>query len=368
MRVLFTSNPLIGHVNTMLPLVRATIRGGHDVAFATGAALAPYLARRGVRTWRVGPDTAPRGSSVDWLEHFLSSGAQRTRSILERSASWQPDVVVHDETELAGALAALATGAQHVVHGLGVPPPAALWHVLAPALEQLIAREGVAGRADEVREARYLTVCPPSLQPPPSDQIWADARPIRHSPGSPAPGEEERGPALEDLPYERTVHLTLGTVFNDRADLVRTAINGLRQLPVNVVVTVGPYGCPVVVDGEHAHIVVERYVPHSLLLPRCAAVVSHGGAGVMLGALAHGVPQLVLPQGADQHLNAAALARSGAGLSIEPGEVTAARVARAVDQLLHDPSFARASAVVQTEMAAMPEPSDALLGLIPCSA
>ena len=45
---------------------------------------------------------------------------------------------------------------------------------------------------------------------------------------------------------------------------------------------------------------VSRVIPQSLLLPRCSAVVSHGGSGTLLAALAHGLPQVCLPQAADQ--------------------------------------------------------------------
>ena len=45
---------------------------------------------------------------------------------------------------------------------------------------------------------------------------------------------------------------------------------------------------------------IVEYVPHALFLRHCDVVVSHAGAGIMFGALAHGLPQLLLPQGADQ--------------------------------------------------------------------
>jgi UDP:flavonoid glycosyltransferase YjiC (YdhE family) len=51
MRILFTSCPAYGHVNPMLPLAHQARLAGHDVAFATGAELAPELERRGFETW-----------------------------------------------------------------------------------------------------------------------------------------------------------------------------------------------------------------------------------------------------------------------------------------------------------------------------
>jgi UDP:flavonoid glycosyltransferase YjiC (YdhE family) len=59
------------------------------------------------------------------------------------------------------------------------------------------------------------------------------------------------------------------------------------------------------------------YVPFSLLLPRCGAVVHHGGIGTSAQALAAGVPQLVLPMNFDQFDNAARLVKLGVGKSLE---------------------------------------------------
>ncbi|HET9116576.1 MAG TPA: hypothetical protein VFN75_00610 [Pseudonocardiaceae bacterium] len=51
MRILFTSCPAYGHVNPMLPMAHQARLAGHDVAFATGAELAPEIGRRGFETW-----------------------------------------------------------------------------------------------------------------------------------------------------------------------------------------------------------------------------------------------------------------------------------------------------------------------------
>ena len=99
---------------------------------------------------------------------------------------------------------------------------------------------------------------------------------------------------------------------------------------------------------------MERYVPQTALFPHCDIVVSHGGSGIFLGALAEGLPQLCLPQGADQFLNAAACAQSGAGLSLVPDAATPARIAEAVNRLLTEPAFRERSAGLAGEIAAMP--------------
>ena len=83
-----------------------------------------------------------------------------------------------------------------------------------------------------------------------------------------------------------------------------------------------------------ANVTVRTWVDQADLLPHVDVVVHHGGSGTTLGALTVGVPQLVLPQGADQFANAEALCAAGAALRLLPGDVTADAVAEQVRQLL----------------------------------
>lgn len=87
-------------------------------------------------------------------------------------------------------------------------------------------------------------------------------------------------------------------------------------------------------------------------------VASHGGSGTVLAALGMAIPQLCLPQAADQFINAAAVARSGAGLAVPPGEVGPAAVGSAVRQLLDDPAHRRHAQLVADEIASMPSPDE----------
>ena len=96
------------------------------------------------------------------------------------------------------------------------------------------------------------------------------------------------------------------------------------------------------------------WVPLSALLPTCAALVHHGGAGSTLTAIDAGVTQLVLPHGADQYVNADAVARRGLGLRSEPDQVDE----ELIDRLLTDPELGRAASEVADEIATLQTPAD----------
>ena len=83
----------------------------------------------------------------------------------------------------------------------------------------------------------------------------------------------------------------------------------------------------------------------------------------MLATLALGLPQVCLPQGADQFLNAAAISSAGAGISFMPGEGDADAVRDAIVRVLDDASFREAAGRVRSSIASMPSPDDVAEGL-----
>ena len=96
---------------------------------------------------------------------------------------------------------------------------------------------------------------------------------------------------------------------------------------------------------------VRQFIPQHEVLPWCQAVVCHGGSGTVLGALAHGLPVLVAPQGADQWSNAQLVAGAGAGRLLLGDEVTVESVRRDVMALLHTASYAVAARGIAAEIA-----------------
>ncbi len=125
-------------------------------------------------------------------------------------------------------------------------------------------------------------------------------------------------------------------------------------MPVDAVATIGPHVDPDALGAIPSNVRVERFVPQGWLLPRVTGVISHGGAGTVLGAAAHGRPQLVVPLFADQWENGLAVVDAGCGAVLGPDHRGDADVATAVRELLDDPGRRAAAASVAVEVAAMP--------------
>ncbi len=135
--------------------------------------------------------------------------------------------------------------------------------------------------------------------------------------------------------------------------LYRAAIDALAPLPVRVLLTIGDRRDPAELGPLPANVHVEEWVAQDAVVPHAAAVVGHGGHGTTLGALAHGVPQVVVPLfSIDQWANAAAVERAGAGVALDadrgsrrvlarPGPEVIDELGPAVERVLAAPSEAQ---------------------------
>jgi UDP:flavonoid glycosyltransferase YjiC (YdhE family) len=382
MRVLISTWPAPGHLLPMLPLARAAERAGHDVVIASGTECADEARRRGFEVWDVGPSRAevdaafrvtvpdvgaipPAQRMATIIAGVFGAGAlRRAEQLVPAAESWRPDLVVHPFTELAGAVAAERCGARHAVHGFG-PMPADAWRWFGARFGELCDAWDVPHLTTAILGRPFLELCPPTLQ---RDALAAFTHrvPLRPTSGDAVPGEALPwdDATFAALPFERTVHVTLGTLFYDRVGVFRDALAGLGELEVNVVVTVGPGQDPAVLGPQPGHVLVADFVTHSLLLPRCDVIVSQGGPATILAALDHGLPHLILPQGADQFLNAPLATAAGVALALDPDDATPAAIRDAVRRLLDEPGFATTAARARAEIAAMPSADDVLARLL----
>ena len=141
----------------------------------------------------------------------------------------------------------------------------------------------------------------------------------------------------------------------DEADLLRLLLDALADLDCNVLMTIGWRGDPASLEPWPANATVERFVPQADVLPHCSVVVSHGGSGTTYGALAHGLPLLMLPHAADQFDNAAAARRAGVAETLMPAELETVTVHSAVEALASEANYAARAREIAAEIAAMPD-------------
>jgi UDP:flavonoid glycosyltransferase YjiC (YdhE family) len=140
------------------------------------------------------------------------------------------------------------------------------------------------------------------------------------------------------------------TVMQGQVALVQRICDAIAAEEADAILTLGP-----AMQAEAIRVPdnVEalRHADHDQLLPRCGVVVSHGGLGTTLRALAHGKPLLLLPLGRDQQFNARRVEELGAGIHL-PVEASAPEIASALGELLAQPRFTKRAESAAEAMAA----------------
>ena len=172
-------------------------------------------------------------------------------------------------------------------------------------------------------------------------------------------------PSWLTAPPERPrVYVTLGTVSFGAVEVLRRALDDLARLDVDVLVSVGPEGDPSALGELDERVRAERFVAQSEVLPLVDVVVHHGGTGTVLGALGAGRPQLLLPQGADQFVNAELIPAVGAGRALLNEAQAPGAIAELVAAMLGDSPEAATARRIAAEIATMPAPDEVVADFV----
>jgi MGT family glycosyltransferase len=133
-------------------------------------------------------------------------------------------------------------------------------------------------------------------------------------------------------------------------------LEGLHRLDAEIVVTVGPEMDPAQLGPQPEHVHLESYLPLGKLLSHCSVVVFHGGSGTLGHAVAHGLPMVILPLGADQRENAARCAELGISRTLEHEQLTPDNVRGAVLDVLQQPHYREKAERLREEFNSLPGP------------
>lgn len=383
MRVLFCTTGGLGHLLPLRPLASALRSRGHEVAWVTAPDALPVLRGKGFDLFAAGPTfeasrrrfRAAHADAASLSGERLSAytfprlfgavlGPEMLEGVDQAVRHWRPDIVVSEPAALAVPLVCECLGLRHVTHGYGLPPPREYLEDAMRFFEPHWRERGLEAPVDG-RPRRHLdmSIAPASLLPgvaPARGSVFR-FNAYRPDPESPSALPDRLRAALQRSTTRRPrVYVTFGTVFN-RSAALDAAARAAARIGATVVVTVGADGNPHGLSGLGAHVHVHRFVDQASLLPHCDVVVSHGGAGTMLGAAAHGVPQLVLPQAADHFRNGRALSAVSAGCTVDPEFQTVDAVTSCLSPVLTSAALERGARTLAHEMAAMPDVSAAAM-------
>jgi UDP:flavonoid glycosyltransferase YjiC (YdhE family) len=380
MRILFTTIPAMGHFHPLVPLAKAAQKAGHNVAFAASRSIHPQIEASGFTAFSIDdPDAeidrtsvalrvmglpATSRSLLTSIEAFINMSAKALPNLVELCKRWQPDLIVREEYEFSGAVAAEHLGLPHAA--VQVTYSANWQGSLGAEFTQF-----AASHVDKLRAAcrlpsdpklemlyrhLFLSFDPPSLLDP-DVTMPLTTKHLR--------SETFDRSSFDALPEwfathaKPLIYVTLGTEAPNLPHIFpsvyQTILEGLQNQKGTVVMTVGRKRDPKELGEQPHHVHVERYIPQSLLLPRVDVVVTHGGHNTVLAALKLGLPLVLTPFFADQFPNAKRCVEIGVGQMLTKDKLTSENVQRAVSEVLSNQTYRDNAKRIQGEIQTMPK-------------
>jgi UDP:flavonoid glycosyltransferase YjiC (YdhE family) len=383
MRVLISAHAELSHLQPLVPLSWALRAAGHRVLVVVPDGLAPSVRALGLDTApvsfdsdttravhealrAVGPDTIPveaweQPDARFWARiatRFADNARHTFADHLAIARGWRPDLIICDPMEGAAPMVAGVLGVPVVQHRWGVDETAgAFQDRLAELLEPDCHDLGLPGLP---APALVVDPCPPRLQRPDAPA----GRPVRYIPSN-GPGALPgwtREPARH-----RRVCVSMGTKVHDLGltRVLRWVLEAVADLGDTEIVLAVPDLSPEDYATVADRVVAVGPVPLVLVLEHCAVLVHHGGHGTGLTAASLGVPQLVLPQFADQFGFARQAVAAGIARALDTLDTQRDRslLGASLDALLNGTAHRAAAARLADEVAATPPPADVVAEL-----
>lgn len=357
MKVLVYTAPLRGHLFPTVPILLELKRRGHEVVIRTIAAEVAGLRALGFKADPVDPaidaaelqdfrERGPIASLKAGIANFIERGELQVPEVRAAIAEEKPDVLLVDFLCWGAAAVAESSGLpwasiQHAPtplpapdvppFGPGLKPMAGPLgrlrnRLLTPLTLGVLERVAMPGHnalratagAEPLRNVVDMLTRPPltlyftshALEYPRSE--WPESF-VFTGPLSWDPPHE--APTWLDALTRPVALVTTSSEFQDDGALIRSALDGLAQEDLDVVATM-PAGIEAYDVPTNAHLA--EFVPHSLLLPKAAVAITHGGFGSTQKALTAGVPVVVVPFGRDQAEVGRRAEASGAGVMLSP--------------------------------------------------
>jgi UDP:flavonoid glycosyltransferase YjiC (YdhE family) len=262
MRVLFTTLPAYGAFQPLVPIARALIASGHEVAFAVSASFCQVVEAAGFRCFPAGVDWSFDDREPVYARARDALGAQAATfsplrdvfagllpvqmvpDLLALAQEWPFQLLVREPMEFGGCVAAEVLNLPHATCGPLFCFWDGAWHaspgeVAKPELDGVRMAHGLSPDPDLAMLHRHLslaclppTFLGPELMIPPNVHFL---RPVSFD----RPGGEMLPTWIDELPPGPTVHASLGTIFHRTPGVFEAILDGLRDEPINLLLAVG---------------------------------------------------------------------------------------------------------------------------------
>lgn len=312
MRVLITLQPGSGHFNPLAPIGQALQAEGHEVLVACSQSFIPRVERENLPVVAAG---------VDWLENepelafpevedmttiekelFLVeiftdiTANHMAHDLMTIAKDWQPDIIVRDNFEYGACIVGEVLDIPHIPVDMELFIP---HYVTKKGMESQLAYLRSAYNLppypamEMLTRYGYISYIPPSYQIP--EYAFPDNTINLRPDFLQAYGNDPLPSWFHQLPDQPNIYASMGTTFNRVPSIFKTIIDGLADLPLNLIITVGPNQDPQQFAPFPRNVHIERFIPQTALMPHTAGIICNGGVGTIMIALTAGIPIIVVP-------------------------------------------------------------------------
>lgn len=404
-RYLFATVPLSGHVNPGLPLAKRLVEKGHEVVWysgrhfrerieATGARFEPFRRATDFRDETVRTQFG-KIPSYSLLAHagyyirnvFYAPMVACYQDLQEILAAFPADALISDEW-FTGAIPLAEKGVLPWVMygnsplllfadnfptpGTGLMPPRNLYQrkqiqiangigrlLFRPLQHHIDKRRAECGleklstffSVQNMQTAALVLKFNTEVFEFPHAQLPESVHFV--GPILPESGTVTSFPWLDRIrsSAQPTIFLTQGSVdIYDIHKLILPTLKALRHFPVNLLISTGGRDPePLRKAFPQQHIIIEPYIPYSLVMPFVTMMITNGGYGGVSTALSQGVPLIIAGNSEDKPEIASRIRYCGAGINLNTGRPSPHAIRRAVRAILHEPLFTARARRVQAD-------------------
>jgi MGT family glycosyltransferase len=364
-----------GHVNPMLPIIKAWCANGDEVHFystedarskaeSTGAVFKPF------NNFLGGVRQEDISHFLEFIVLLLQSADLVVPTVVDQAQREAYDYVFHDSLFGWGNLIARLLKLPHIAShasfaSTGKKPKmagetllkqvgdllkggkyipeikklsaklAAAYGVPAPSINEVFSQTG---QLNLVYTSTYFQ--------PEYDRL--DQSYIFSGPSVSARAEDHSDFPLDHLDNDGrpVVYISMGTVLVKSEPFFRLCLDAFRDGSYQVVISAGRHTDMGLFRNTPAHIIAHPYVPQLEVLQRSSVFVTHGGMNSTSEALYFDVPLVLIPHAADQPIIAARVETLGAGIALNKSGLTAAKLRAAVDQAFSERRFKDGASVI----------------------
>lgn len=411
-KVLFISQPQVGHLNTLLSIALQMKDDGHQTrflvpgtktppidleVFKTASLVFTLIEKEGISANALPPPIlAPILAALlpffsGYREFMLalevsSIGLSKyVRSIIEHIEQDRPDIIVTDFTFYAAHIAAdLAQIPYATIYHTGLPfkgrliPPFASGLPIGEdaiiqgssfsAYEQFLMKR-LDRRINRVRNNFGLSANAPEFFRRPYSQ-WLNlvvSAEVLEAPRDNltdttyfiGPCFGRRKGQINNFPFHQLrsdkykIYVSLGTVFNNKPHVFRKIINALNHPDYQVIISAGGAFNRLKQDAIPDNVMLFSSVPQIDLLPEIDLVIGHGGNNTTNETLAAGKPLIVMPIGGEQGDNASRVEYLGAGCRININNFSEQELVNKVEAIRTNEQYKRTTLAIKQALEKM---------------